>query len=277
MPGRGRPKLNKDKDDLSMDYEKDREGILAKFLLKIDNDEDIETKQLFKVLILQMLRLEKEFKRMDSLESKLNDLEGRVEEVDTKIDDLTSTVDSMDTVVESFKDSNDDIKHQIKLQEIEMNQNKIVIRKLGLEKQAKKFHETKDQTKSVLKNLMKHADMDLNSVKDCFRIYPDQTDPATTNDMKKNPLLVVQFKGSFEFSNFMKKLAIMKKVKDFEQIVVDQWVPSLMKDIHNKASQKAYELRKKGKKTKIVISKKGVVLLFSKENKKEAQFEQTDF
>ena len=72
MPGRGRPKAGKP--DLSEDYDRDREGILANFLLKINNNEDIDTNQIFKVLILQMLRLEKEFKRMDSLECKLNDL-----------------------------------------------------------------------------------------------------------------------------------------------------------------------------------------------------------
>ena len=275
MPGRGRPKAGKP--DLSEDYDRDREGILANFLLKINNNEDIDTNQIFKVLILQMLRLEKEFKRIDSLESKMNDLEGRVDEIDTEIDNITSKVDSIDTIVESFKDSNDDIKHQIKLQEINLNENKIIIRKLGLEKQAKKFHETKDQTKSVLTNLMKNANMDTNDVKECFRIYPDQNDPGITTDMKKNPPLVIQFKGSFEFSNFMKKLSLIKKVRDFEKIVVDQWVPSQMKEIHDKASKKAYELRKKGKKTKIVISRKGEVLLFSKENKKEAQFEQTEF
>ena len=94
--------------------------------------------------------------------------------------------------------------------------------------------------------------------------------------MKKHPPLVIQFKGSFEFSNFMKKLAILKKVKIFEKIVVDQWVPSLMKEPYEKAGKRAFQLRKKGKKTKIIISKKGEVLLFSKE-KKEAQFEVTEF
>ena len=58
---------------------------------------------------------------MDSLESKINDLEDRTDEIDTNIDNFTSRVDSIDTVVESFKDSNDDIKHQMKLQEIQKN------------------------------------------------------------------------------------------------------------------------------------------------------------
>ena len=116
MPGRGRPKVDK-----STDFDSNREDTLAKFLLKINQGEEIDKNEISKVLILQMLRLEKEFKRLDSLESKINDLEDRTDEIDTNIDNFTSRVDSIDTVVESFKDSNDDIKHQMKLQEIQKN------------------------------------------------------------------------------------------------------------------------------------------------------------
>ena len=54
MPGRGRPKVDK-----STDFDSNREDTLAKFLLKINQGEEIDKNEIFKVLILQMLRLEK--------------------------------------------------------------------------------------------------------------------------------------------------------------------------------------------------------------------------
>ena len=40
----------------------------------------------------------------------------------------------------------------------------------------------------------------------------------------------------------MKKSAIIKKVKIFDKIVADQWVPSLMKEPYEKAGKKAFQL-----------------------------------
>ena len=115
------------------------------------------------------------------------------------------------------------------------------------------------------------------SVKECFRIYPNAKEPGITDGMKNHPLLIVQFHGSFQLSKFMGKLSTLKKIKGYENLVVDPWVPLCMKEEHSKAAKKAFEIRKKGKKTMIIISKKAEVVLLARENKKDSKLKKTEF
>ena len=246
----------------------------AKLLDKIASGEDIDPTFAFRNIFELLI----DIKQMQAQMQMSFDMQTeRFTEIEGKIDDLTSRVESSDKFAENLGDSLDDVKHDVKVNEIQLNENKVICKKIKLHSGAKDFHETREQTRMVLSKLLENVDMADWSVKECFRIYPNAKEPGITDDMKNHPLLIVQFHGSFQLSKFMGKLSTLKKIKGYENLVVDPWVPLCMKDEHSKAAKKAFEIRKKGKKTMIIISKKAEVVLLARENKKDSKFKKTEF
>ena len=220
-------------------------------LLEIIKDGgEIDMKATLKTLFLMQLQNDQE-KRVAQLESRMSDLEKQLEEKNEIIEDFES---------------------RLLIQEVESNSTKIVIRNLAMHKNTKDVRETPVKTRQIANEILKFSGITENVVKDTFRIYYK----AEKNKKAKMPAMVIEFFSKANLAEFMSKISDIKKVPNLEKIQVDRFIPYSLMEEYEKASKEAFSLRKKGFKTKTIVTKFGNVLLLAK-GPKDQDFEKQNY
>ena len=221
----------------------------------IQNDGKIDPNEAFKAIFLMLSKMDYE-KKISELETKVKGLEKELDEQIEYIDELES---------------------RILIQEVAAHDKKVVIRNLALHTNADKGKETWGQTRQIVNEICEKVELSTEIIRDCQRIYVKTKPNAKPNAKPKFPSIVIEFFSRENLAVFMQKLPIVKKIQHLENIVVDRYIPpSLIKE-HDVAAKEAFNCRKKGMKTKILITREGKIILLVKENEKDKEFKKRDY
>ena len=113
---------------------------------------------------------------------------------------------------------------------------------------------------------MKAGNLKDHGMKDCQRIYFNSEKTAKKS---KLPNLNIKFYTKNHLNDFMKSLKKIKKVPNFEKINVEMQIPPSLIAKYEIASREAFNLRTRNLRTKIIIDRKGQILLLKKEQNEE--------
>ena len=94
--------------------------------------------------------------------------------------------------------------------------------------------------------------------------------PAKGN--AKVPCVSATFFSNEGLYRFMSSLSKLPKIRKFKEVQVEKACPPILKDLHDRAAEKAFNLRKKGFLTRVSIED-GTVKLY-KRKKKEDDWEE---
>ena len=222
----------------------------------IQKNEKIDPNEAFKAIFLLLSKMDYE-KRISELETKVNGLEKELEEQNDYVEELES---------------------RILIQEVAAHDKKIVLRNLALHTDADKGKENWGQTRQLVNEICEKVELSTEIIRDCQRIYVKTKPNAKTNANAKQkfPSIFIEFYSRENMATFMQKLPTIKKIQYLENIVVDRYVPPTLIKEHDVAAKEAYSCRKKGMKTKILISREGkIILLVKDENDKD--FKKRDY
>ena len=224
---------------------------MEKMVRDINKGKEIDVKQAFKLIFLTLYEIKNE-KQITEIEKKIKSAEKRCEEI---------------------KKSKNDLKKKLNMLEAKNYQNKVIIKNLSLHSKSKKAkaEETISQQHEVGQNLISMSGLSMESIEDCYRFKKKNE----ANDSKP-PHMVIHFSGRANLIQFMSGLKNIKKKSRTKFIEVDQLIPPSLKKMHEAASLEAFKLRKLGKKTKVILSSLGEIILFSKQDEK-SNYERTNF
>ena len=223
---------------------------IKELLEVIKSGKEIAPNAGFKTLFLMMLQNDQE-KRISNIEKKVETLEKELAEKNEIIDNLDS---------------------RLLMQEVSMHESKIIIRNLNLHVGAQKGKETRLQTRQVAEQVLKSGQLSVDAIRETHRIYykPEKSKPA------KCPSLILEFNSTYDLAEFMSKIETIKKAPKMEKIQVDRFIPPSLMPEFEKASKEAFSLRKKGLKTKIIVTKNAKMLLLAK-GPKDEDFSKRDY
>ena len=251
-------KQSKSKNDspLNMEFSNsDKKDELVDLMMKkVNNNEKIDPNEGFKTIFLMLFSFDYE-ERICKLETEVKDLKENLAEKNEKIKDLELKFEKVQTLESKFLEN-----------EVEAYKTSVIVRNLGLHLNSKNGKETKHETIQRVEKLMKEGNLKDHGMKDCQRIYFNS---ESTAKKSKLPNLTIEFYTKNHLSNFMKSLKKIKKVPDFENINVEMQIPPSLMARYQTASNEAFNLRKRNFKTKIIIERKGQVLLLKKEQNEE--------
>ena len=182
-----------------------------------------------------------------------NDQEKRVAQLESRMSELEKQLEEKNEIIEDFES-------RLLVQEVESNSTKIVIRNLAMHKGTKDGKETPAQTRQISNEILQCSGITESIVKDTFRIYYKDE----KNKKAKLPAMVIEFFSKSNLAEFMSKISDIKKVPNLEEIQVDRFIPNSLMGKYEKASKEAFSLRKKGLKTKTIVTKFGHILLLAK-------------
>ena len=232
----------------------EKDELVKSMMKKVKSNETIEPNEGFKTLFLMLLSQDYE-ERISTLEAELKEIKENLAEKNEKI-----------KVLESKFETVENLESKLLEQEVENYKTSIIVRNLGLHANSKNGKESKDETIQRVDQLMKAGNLKDYGLKDCQRIYFNS---EKTAKKLKLPNLTIEFYTKNHLNDFMKSLKKIKKVPNFEKINVEMQIPPSLIAKYEIASREAFNLRKRNLRTKIIIDRKGQILLLKKEQNEE--------
>ena len=229
---------------------------------------------------------------LDSIETKvenvktkaddsLNSVETKFDSVKTKVENVKTKVDaSLNSVETKFDDMETKLEHVDKKMinlEIENHAKNFILKKVRTKLAKDEKKENLKTTKSIVEEILNIAKMDLKSIDQVYRIYPNQNQKTTRKKQENEyPNIFLKFSSKNDIVSFTEKLNDIKKAGKFKKMQFEKYVPACLIDNWNKANLKAYNLRKEKSMITRTYIKNGEVELLAK-SKKEDSFVKFDY
>lgn len=164
------------------------------------------------------------------------------------------------TKVTALSKKVDDLAFAIRKLECNEAQTKVQIRNLPTHKRMKRGqHETPSQTSEMITKLFDELDLHPSLVKDSRRL--PMSEKAKKNPRITTPIVALDFVSFHAKMDFTNKLKLLKDSDEFKDIHVSPEIPASLRDDYAQAAKKAFDLRKKGTKTRIKILSFEIALL----------------
>ena len=287
-------------DEIKKD-EKELELSIAAIMKNIFEGRPIDIQDFMKVTFMTLfgpfshLNVKKIAKKVEKLEEKVDTIELSVDAIETKVENMQARVDasldSIETKVENVKTASlnsvetkfDDMetklehvdKKMINL-EIENHAKNFILKKVRTKLAKDEKKENLKTTKSIVEEILNIAKMDLKSIDQVYRIYPNQNQKTARKKQENEyPNIFLKFSSKNDIVSFTEKLNDIKKAGKFKKMQFEKYVPACLIDNWNKANLKAYNLRKEKSMITRTFIKNGEVELLAK-SKKEDSFVKFD-
>ena len=168
------------------------------------------------------------------------------------------------------------LEEKIKAIEVENHQIKIILRNIPLSMPEEK-RETFSDTKAIVEELLQISGQKIDSISDFYRLYhkEDMKKFPSKKEKGKSPPIFISFASFNHLKAFTKKLSMIKKVKKFMPMVLENSCPPSMKVEYDYANKEGFKLRKKNLVTRCSITKDGIKLLVR--SKIETKFTQVTY
>lgn len=207
--------------------------------------EDIDRK------VVTIENVEKKVKNIDKKIASLKEVDKKVEDMDKKF----STLDGVDQKV-------------IALQ-IESHSKKFLLKQVPTKLEKGEKRENVQSTKKIVQEILAIADMDLKSIDQVYRMYPNENSKKSPKMTEKRyPNILLKFTSDQEIFTFTKKLKDIKQVMKFKDLQFEKYVPKCLMNQWNCANLEAFRLRKRKMRT-LTIIKNDQVQLLAKEKQKD--------
>lgn len=161
---------------------------------------------------------------------------------------------------------------RVKKLEAESYRNRVVLKNVPLHDslRSRSATETNGQTREVVSKLFEVMGADMRTVEYIKRVPLPKNKPAHITKMSL-PIIQVIFTCFNDRKEFFSKVSKLANHEKFGKVSIDPDIPPCLLPEHKMASSKAYELRRKHVKTRILVSyfKAEIVLLTKKPNSKE--------
>ena len=140
---------------------------------------------------------------------------------------------------------------------------KYILKKVPTELKKGETKKDIDVTKTIVEEILNIAEMDLKSIEQIYRMYPNKNSKKPRQRAEnKIPNIFLKFAIEQEIYSFSEKLKTIKNVGKFKDLQFEKCVPSCLMDQWNSANFEAYRLRKdKHMKTKSLLRNNEVQLL----------------
>ena len=203
------------------------------------------------VKVVTIENVEKKVKNIDKKIASLKEVDKKVEDMDKKF----STLDGVDQKV-------------IALQ-IESHSKKFLLKQVPTKLEKGEKRENVQSTKKIVQEILAIADMDLKSIDQVYRMYPNENSKKSPKMTEKRyPNILLKFTSDQEIFTFTKKLKDIKQVMKFKDLQFEKCVPKCLMNQWNCANLEAFRLRKKKMRT-LTIIKHDQVQLLAKEKQKD--------
>ena len=161
--------------------------------------------------------------------------------------------------------------------EIENHAKNFILKKVKTKLAKDEKKENLKTTKSIVEEILNIAKMDLKSIDQVYRIYPNQNQKTARKKQENEyPNIFLKFSSKNDIVSFTEKLNDIKKAGKFKKMQFEKYVPACLIDNWNKANLKAYNLRKEKSMITRTYIKNGEVELLAK-SKKEDSFVKFDY
>ena len=291
-------------DEIKKD-EKELELSIAAIMKNIFEGRPIDIQDFMKVTFMTLfgpfshLNVKKIAKKVEKLEEKVDTIELSVDAIVTKVENMQARVDasldSIETKVENVKTKADDSLNSVETKfddmetklehvdkkminlEIENHAKNFILKKVRTKLAKDEKKENLKTTKSIVEEILNIAKMDLKSIDQVYRIYPNQNQKTARKKQENEyPNIFLKFSSKNDIVSFTEKLNDIKKAGKFKKMQFEKYVPACLIDNWNKANLKAYNLRKEKSMITRTYIKNGEVELLAK-SKKEDSFVKFDY
>ena len=182
------------------------------------------------------------------------------------------TLSKAEARIHSLESQVGHLNNRIKKLETESYRNKVVLKNVPLHDslRGRSAIETNAQTREVLGKLFDVMGADIRTVEYIKRVPLPKNKPAHITKMSL-PIIQVTFTCFNDRKFFFTKVSKLANHEKFGNVSIDPDIPPCLLPEHKMASSKAYELRRKNIKTRLIVSyfKAEIVLLTKKPNSKE--------
>ena len=291
-------------DEIKKD-EKELELSIAAIMKNIFEGRPIDIQDFMKVTFMTLfgpfshLNVKKIAKKVEKLEEKIDTIELSIDAIETKVENMQARVDasldSIETKVENVKTKADDSLNSVETKfddmetklehvdkkminlEIENHAKNFILKKVRTKLAKDEKKENLKTTKSIVEEILNIAKMDLKSIDQVYRIYPNQNQKTARKKQENEyPNIFLKFSSKNDIVSFTEKLNDIKKAGKFKKMQFEKYVPACLIDNWNKANLKAYNLRKEKSMITRTYIKNGEVELLAK-SKKEDSFVKFDY
>lgn len=168
------------------------------------------------------------------------------------------------------------LEQRVKKLEVETYQNKAIFKNVPLHDsvRGRNANETVAQTLEVMEEIFDVVGADKRTLHVARRIPLPKNKPRFSTNTLTYPVIQVTF-GSFnERMEFLAKISKIRDSEKYGKVSMDPDIPPILRDEFKMASRKAYELRRKHIKTRIIVSYAKAEIIILKKNAKDTVFTQ---
>lgn len=183
----------------------------------------------------------------------------KIEEVEEHLDEIDERTKNQETSLALMK-------NKVVGLECEAYKNKYLLKNVPIKgTTAGASRETFEETQNSVTEILRAAEMNLNSTDDFFRLYPKKgkKNLRPSADAKpKTANIFIKFSGQRQAIQFHTKLAAVREMEPFKDIQLERMCPPSLIPEWNLANKEAFRMRKEKKmNTKTDIRENKVILL----------------